>query len=164
MTGPAIQQLDSSNVLFLCWNVITMFFDAKELVRLQQNSFNDFVRDTTRGLAEGMATWHWIMIDNIGQRGMQLYLFLPLPIKFSLLEVLDTDRKLCLYTINAYPITELDLTMSHPYDRKFIFLASHKCEHARIELLVTGATLDVTSFYNWTTPDTSWEKGHNGSP
>lgn len=63
-------------------------------------------------------------------------------------------KKLCLHTLNAYPIAELDLTLSQPSEGRITSLAFHEREYSRIGLLATGTSTGAIVFRTWTVADT----------
>ncbi|KAI5118373.1 hypothetical protein M0805_008701 [Coniferiporia weirii] len=63
-------------------------------------------------------------------------------------------KKLCLHTINAYPIVELDLTLSHPADGHITSMAFHEREYTRIGLLATGTSSGSIHLRTWSAADT----------
>ncbi|EJC99617.1 beach-domain-containing protein [Fomitiporia mediterranea MF3/22] len=65
-----------------------------------------------------------------------------------------SDRKLCLHTINAHQIAELDLTHSSPTDGRITSLAFHEREYARLGMLATGMSSGAIVLRTWTASDT----------
>lgn len=65
-----------------------------------------------------------------------------------------SERNLCLHTINAYLIAELDLTSASPFDGRITSLAFHEREYARLGLLATGTDSGTIFLRTWTATDT----------
>ncbi|KAH8110236.1 BEACH domain-containing protein [Phellopilus nigrolimitatus] len=63
-------------------------------------------------------------------------------------------KKLCLHTINAHPIAELDLTLANPSDGHITSLAFHEREYSRIGILATGTSSGTIHLRTWTAADT----------